>query len=236
MAEGLQPTIDLNGNNNCGWGNGVGAFAGAALGSMFFNGGWGGWGNNRNNGCCNSGCGDQYIMDSITTMRSDVNSIGREQLVQAASNNANMCSGFGTVNASIERVGAAGALAAARQEAAILTTGFQGQIQAKDNTFEIVSSQKDCCCATQRLIESEGCATRQAIHAEGEATRALITQNEMQALRDRNAVLEGQLAAANNQQFSTALAAQTQRETLSAVQAMLANRTVTNTTTTTPAA
>lgn len=232
MADGLQPTFDINGNNgNYGWGGAGGAFAGALVGSIFGNGGWGG---NRNGGCCDHG--DQFIMDTLTTMRTDVNGIGREQLVQAANNAANMCTGFGTVNASVERVGAAAALAAARQEAATLTVGYQGQLQAKDNTFEIVSSQKDCCCATQRLIEQEGCATRQAIHAEGEATRGLITANEMQALRDRNAVLEGQLAACNNQQFAVNLAAQTQKETLAAVQAMLANRTVTNTTTTTPAA
>lgn len=229
MAEGLQPTFDINGNNgNYGWGGAGGAFAGALVGSIFGNGWGGGWGGNRNGGCCNNG--DQFIMDTLTTMRTDVNGIGREQLVQAANNAANMCTGFGTVNASIERVGAAAALAAARQEAATLTVGYQGQLQAKDNTFEIVSSQKDCCCATQRLIEQEGCATRQAIHAEGEATRGLIVQNEIQALRDRNAVLEGQLAAANNQQFAINLAAQTQKETLTAVQAMLANRTVTNTT------
>lgn len=239
MAEGLQPTFDINGNNhNNGWGAGAGAFAGGALGSLFFNGGWGGgWGNRNGGGQC---CGDQYIMDTLTTMRSDVNAIGREQLVQSASNTANMCTGFGTVNSSIERVGAAAALAAARQEAATLTVGYQGQLQAKDNTFQIVSSQKDCCCATQRLIEQEGCATRQAIHAEGEATRALINANENQALRDRLAATEGQLAAVTNQQFASNLAAQTQRDTLATIQAMLANRTVTNTTTTgttgTPAA
>ena len=235
MADGLQPTFDINGNNNNGWGNAAGAFGGAAIGSLLFNGGWGGWGGNRNGGCgCNNG--DQFIMDTLTTMRTDVNGIGREQLVQAAKNAANLCTGFGTVNASIERVGAAAALAAARQEAATLTVGYQGQLQAKDNTFEIVSSQKDCCCATQRLIEQEGCATRQAIHAEGEATRGLIVQNEIQALRDRNAMLEGQLASCNNQQFAVNLAAQTQKETLAAVQAMLANRTVTNTTTPTTTA
>lgn len=231
MAEGLQPTFDINGNNgNYGWGGAGGAFAGALVGSIFGNGGgWGGWGNRGGN--CGNGCGDQFIMDTLTTMRSDVNGIGREQLVQAANNGANMCTGFGTVNASIERVGAAAALAAARQEAATLTVGYQGQLQAKDNTFEIVSSQKDCCCATQRLIEQEGCATRQAIHAEGEATRGLITANEIQALRDRNAVLEGQLAAVTNQQFAANLARQTQAETLTAINALLTNRTVTNTTT-----
>lgn len=237
--DGLQPVIDLNGNNNNnGWGNGWGALVGGAVGGAFGS-GWnrnGNWGGNGNGGCC----GDQYIMDTLTTMRTDINSIGRDQLMQSASNAATACQGFGGVNATVERVGAAQALGQARTEAAILTVGYQGQIAAKDNTFQIVSSQKDCCCATQRLIEQEGCATRQAIHAEGEAIRALINANENQALRDRLAATEGQLAAVTSQQFATNLAAQTQRDTLTTIQAMLANRTVTNTTTTgttgTPAA
>lgn len=235
MAEGLQPVVDLNGNNNNGWGSGWGALAGGAIGAAFGS----NWNGGRNNGNCGCGCGnngDQFIMDTLTTMRSDINSIGREQLVQATSNVANMCTGFGTVNASIERVGAAAALASARQEAATLTVGYQGQLGAKDNTYAIISSQKDCCCETQRLLEREFCALRESTHAEGEATRGLIAAGREQDLRDRLAALEAQLATSNSQQFATALAAQTQKETLAAVQAMLANRTVTNTTTpTTPA-
>lgn len=221
--EGLMPTFDVNGNgNNNGWGGAAaGAFAGGLIGSWFSN-GWGGNGfGNRNGGNCGGCCGDQFVMDTLTTMRSDINSIGRDQLIQTADNNSNLCTGFGTVNASIERVGAAQALAAARQEAATLTVGYQGQLQAKDNTFAIVSSQKDCCCATQRLIEQEGCATRQAIHAEGEATRALITQNEIQALRDKNCDLKSDLAACNNREFATNLAQQVQASTLTAIRAML---------------
>lgn len=232
MAEGLQPTFDINGNNNGGWGNWGGSLVGGAIGAAFGS----GWGNNNRNGNCGTGCGDQFIMDSLTGLRGDVGSISRDQLLQSANNLAQQCTGFGTVNASIERVGAAAALAAARQEAATLTVGYQSQLQAKDNTFEIVSSQKDCCCATQRLIEQEGCATRQAIHAEGEATRAQLTANEIQALRDRLATAEAGNALLAQQQFAVNLATQTQKETLAAVQAMLANRTVTNTTTpTTPA-
>lgn len=78
--DGLQPAIDIGGNNNGGWGNWGGALIGGAI-------------------------------------------------------------------------GAANALGQSRTEAVILTTGYQGQLAAKDNTFEIVSSQKDCCCAAQRLIE-----------------------------------------------------------------------------------
>lgn len=231
--EGLMPTFDVNGGNcNNGWGGAGGAFAGALVGSALFGGGWGGfggWGNRA--GGCGGGCGDQFIMDTLTTMRSDVNSIGREQLVQAASNNASMCTGFGTVNASVERVGAAQALAQCRTEAAVLEMGNQTQLQAKDNTFAIVSSQKDCCCTTQRLIESEGCATRQAIHAEGEATRALIIQNEIQALRDKNCELRSELAACNQRQFAEQLSLQAQNNIITHVRSFIPTTTTTPTTT-----
>lgn len=214
MAEGLQPTFDINGNNgNGGWGNWGGALIGGAIGGAFGS----GWNRNGNNGNCGYNGGNEMIMDSLAALRTDVGSISRDQLLQSANNLAQQCTGFGTVNASVERVGAAAALAAARQEAATLTVGYQGQLQAKDNTFAIVSSQKDCCCATQRLIEQEGCATRQALHAEGEATRALITQNEIQALRDRLATAEGQLASCGAREFATALATQTQANIIAAL-------------------
>lgn len=222
---GLMPTFDVNGNNNGGWGSAAaGAFAGGLVGSWFSN----GWGNGRNGGNCCCGSGNDMIMDTLSGLRSDVGSISRDQLLQSANNLAQQCTGFGTVNASVERVGAAAALAAARQEAATLTVGYQGQLQAKDNTYAIVSSQKDCCCTTQRLIEQEGCATRQAIHSEGEATRGLITQNEIQALRDRLASAESQLASCNAREFATALATQTQANIIAALRPA--------TTTTTPAA
>lgn len=223
--EGLMPTFDVNGNNgNGGWGNWGGALIGGAIGAAFGS----GWNNNNRNGNCGSGCGDQFLMDTLTTMRTDVNSIGREQLVQAANNNANLCTGFGTVNASVERVGAAAALAAARQEAATLTVGYQGQIAAKDNTFQIVASQKDCCCATQRLIEQEGCATRQSIHAEGEATRALIAQIDREHLLGKLADTKAELAACQSRQFAEALSLQAQNNIITHVRAFIP-------TTTTPA-
>lgn len=224
--EGLMPTFDVNGNNNNGgWGNWGGALIGGAIGGAFGS----GWNNNRN-GNCGNGCGDQFIMDTLTTMRSDVNSIGREQLVQAANNNANLCTGFGTVNASVERVGAAAALAAARQEAATLTVGYQGQIAAKDNTFQIVSSQKDCCCTTQRLIEQEGCATRQSIHAEGEATRAFIAQIDREHLLGKLADMKAELAACQSRQFAEALSLQAQNNIISHVRAFIPTTTTTPTT------
>lgn len=223
MAEGLQPVVDLNGNNNNGWGSGWGALAGGAIGGAVGS----AWGRNGNNGNCGCGCNgsNQFIMDSITTMRSDINSIGRDNLIQA-------CTGFGTTVAAVERVGAAQALATSRNEAAILTSSLQAQLGAKDNTYAIVSSQKDCCCQTQRLIEAEGCATRQAIHAEGEATRGLITANTIQQLRDEKCELQAQLATCQAQRYADNLAVQTQNTIIAAVRAMIPTTTTTTPTTT----
>lgn len=57
---------------------------------------------------------------------------------------------------------------------------------------ELGYNMKDCCCTTNRNIDSvryenaqNTCAITNAIHAEGEATRALINANVMQDLRDK---------------------------------------------------
>lgn len=224
----MDAVYDVNGNNNNnGWGNGWGGLIGGAIGGAFGS----GWGNNNrnNNGNC---CGDQFIMDSITSMRSDLNSIGRDQLMQSAAGQSAMCQGFGGVNATVERVGAAQALGQARTEAAVLTVGYQGQLAAKDNTFAIVSSQKDCCCATQRLVEREGCETRGAIHAEGEATRALIAQNAKEQLLRELAAKDAKIAALESQQFQTGLSLAAQNTLLQHIRSFIPA----TTTPTTPAA
>lgn len=184
--EGLQPTFDISGNNNCGnWGGtAIAAAVGGAIGAA--------WNGNRwNNGNCGNGCGcnnsGQYVMDTLTTMRTDINSIGRDNLMQTAALQATNCQGFGGVHSAVERVGAQLAQAQSRTEAAVYTTGLQGQIQDKDNTifnlnaahraevqgmrntFDLLSAQKDCCCTTQRSIdavarevERQGCESRAA--------------------------------------------------------------------------
>lgn len=78
--------------------------------------------------------------------------------------------------------------------------GFYGnQAAIKDGfyaTQEGITSlgygMKDCCCQTNRAIDSVKYEASQntrditsAIHAEGEATRALINQNTIQELRDK---------------------------------------------------
>ena len=206
--EGLMPTFDVNGGNNCngdGWGNWGGALIGGAIGA------WAGsaWGGNRWNnggGCCGNGCGDQYIMDTLTTMRTDINSIGRDNLMQTAGVQSAMCQGFGGVNATVERTALGQQLTSAQGfsglNTAILTGSMQGQLAAKDsaitalnashaneiqgmrNTYELKSSIDGCCCTTNANIERQGCQTREVLLAEGCATRASIDRqgNETRAL------------------------------------------------------
>lgn len=235
--EGLQPTFDINGNN-CGMGNWGGALIGGAIGGAVGS-AWNRNGNWNNAGaccnpCCNNG-GNQYLMDTLTTMRSDVDSIGRDQLMQVANLGSQLCEGFGRSISSMQNIGTQIAQGQSRTEAAVLTTGLQGQIQQKDNTiaqlaathanevqglrntFDIVSSQKDCCCSVKQLIsdcccqtnaniERQGCETRAAIHAEGEATRGLVQQLDRERLlREMNAK-DSRIAQLEAQNFNTNLA------------------------------
>lgn len=189
-------------------------------------------------------------MDTLTTMRTDVDSIGRDQLMQVANLGDQLCEGFGRTISSIQNVAAQLAQGQSRTEAAVLTTGLQGQISQKDNviaqlgamhqnevqglrnTFDIVSSQKDCCCTTQRLIEScccetnrnierQGCETRSAIHAEAEATRALIAQLDRERLLREMNSKDAKIAQLEAQQFNSALAAGTAQQTRNDMNAML---------------
>jgi hypothetical protein len=76
----------------------------------------------------------------------------------------------------------------------------------KDGFYGIQGAVKDCCCTTNRNIDSvrydmsKGfCDVAGAIHAEGEATRALINANTMQALRDKLDDKDRELMTANFQ-------------------------------------
>lgn len=106
--EGLQPTIDIGGNNN-GMGNWGGALIGGAIGGAVGS-AWGRGGNWNNGNCCGGGCcgtnGNQYVMESLTTMRSDVDSIGRDQLMQVANLGSQLCEGFGRTISSVQNVAA----------------------------------------------------------------------------------------------------------------------------------
>lgn len=175
-------------------------------------------------------------MDSLTTMRSDVNSIGLRPAYPDHPARSGLVQGFGGVNASVDRVGASLAQGQCRTEAAVLTTGLNGQIQAKDNTifqlnashaseiqgmrnaYELKSSIDNCCCTTNNNIERQGCATREVLLAEGcatratidrqgQETRALIAQLDRERLLRESAAKDAEIASLKAQQFNTALAA-----------------------------
>lgn len=246
--EGLVPTFDMNQNN--GWGNGWSALIGGAIGGAL------GTNWNRNNcntgNCCNP-CNNgtnQYLMDSLTTMRTDVDSIARDQLMQTANLGSQLCEGFGRTIAANQNTSAQILQNQSRTEAAILASGLQTQISQKDNainqlnathanevqglrnTFDIVTSQKDCCCETQRLLEQcccktnqniseQGCETRTAIHAEGEATRALLNQLDRERILRESAAKDAAIATLQAQQFNTGLAQQSMQQNRNDMQTML---------------
>ncbi len=244
MAEGmsgLMPTFDVSGNNcNDGWGNWGGSLIGGAIGGAVGAGIFGGRGYNNGNCGCNNGNGNAwaglYLMDSLSSLRSDTSSIGRDSMLQTAGLQNALCQGFGGTNTAITSLGAQIAQGQSRTEAAVLTTGLQGQIAAKDNTiatlgaahaaevqglqntYALKSSIDSCCCETQRSIdrcccetnrnlERQGCETRTAIHAEGEATRALIQKIAYEQLQEKLCDAKAKIGSLEAQQFSSALAA-----------------------------
>ena len=75
----------------------------------------------------------------------------------------------------------------------------------RDAVNQVGYAVKDCCCTTNRNIDSvkfeaaqNTAAITNAIHQEGEMTRAMIKEQEVQALRDEVTVLRGQIS--NNEQ------------------------------------
>ena len=98
--------------------------------------------------------------------------------------------------------------------------------------FDIVSSQKDCCCATKQLIsdcccetnrniERQGCETRNAIHAEGEATRALMAQLDRERLLREMGAKDARIAQLEAQNFNTNLANNAAQQNRNDMQSML---------------
>lgn len=111
-------------------------------------------------------------------MCQEFNFNGLENAVRGVQNG--LCDGFYAMNTSLLN-GFNGVNTA-------LCSGFNGVNQ---NINQARFDNQQCCCETNRNIDSlkfqsekNTCDITTAIHAEGEATRALITQNEIQALRD----------------------------------------------------
>ena len=108
--------------------------------------------------------------------------------------NSNLCQGFGGVNSNLN----------------------QGVNSINANIAENRYAQGQCCCELKKEISElaaenyrNTCEIATAIHSEGEATRALITENAIQALRDKLADKDRDILYANFQ-----LSQKEQNETL----------------------
>lgn len=98
-------------------------------------------------------------------------------------------------------------------QAGLEKTIMQGNYALGSQLAENRFAQQQCCCETNRNIDSvkaenyqNTCHITNAIHEEAERTRALITANTMQELRDRLAEKDRELQAA---QFNIGQCAQT---------------------------
>lgn len=214
--DGLQPTFDLNGGNN-GFGNWGGALIGGAIGAWAGS----GWGNNRY-GCGNS-CGSDMLMTTLDTMRTDINSISRDTLLQSSNLSGELARGQARTEAAVYTVGLQGQLASKDNTIASLGATHANEVQSLRNTFDLMSSQKDCCCTTNSNIERQGCETRALVHAEGEATRALISQLDRERLLRESAAKDAEIAQLKARQFNTDLAANNMQQVRNDMQTMMTN-------------
>lgn len=206
--EGLPVSYSLNSgdNGNNWWGDFIGAAIGGAAGAA--------WGRGNNNGCCGNGGGgccnnnDQFIMDTLTTMRTDVNGIGRDQLIQTQQIGQGICQGFGGIATEIANLGSQLSQGQCRTREVILAEGCatRATIRDEQDKTRALISQLD---REQLLRES---AAKDAKIAQLEAFQfntalaagnAQQTRNEMQgqtalilaALRDRTPASSGGASA-----------------------------------------
>lgn len=153
------------GNRDDGWDGGW--FWIVVLFLFMFGFGNGGWGNNGNQGALTRA----ELCDGFNFNQLEMATRGIQQ---------GLCDGFYAQNTTMLN----GFNGLQRD----LCTGFAG-VNAGINENRFASQQ--CCCETNRNIDAvrfenaqNTCAITNAVHAEGEQTRALITQNEMQRLRE----------------------------------------------------
>ena len=154
--------MGYGGYGGFGMGGWEGLIALIGLAGLFGNGGFGGFGGGAGAGW-QQGFNTQNILsklDGITNGLCDgFYSVATNSLQAQNQLQRDLCTGFAAVNAGIS-----------------------------ENRF----AAQQCCCETQRAIDSvkygasqNTCDIITAIHAEGEATRAQMTQNTIQALRDK---------------------------------------------------
>lgn len=153
--------------------------------SMFGNGGWGGFGNN--------GAGQAALQGALTRadLCEEFNFNNLDNSVRSIQNG--LCDGFYAMNNSLKD-GFYGTQATVKDGFYATQTGLA------ENRF----AQQNCCCETNRNIDSvrtenykNTCEIVNAIRSDGDATRALINANTMQDLRDKLADRDRDLQTAN---------------------------------------
>lgn len=213
VTDGILPVMNMNPHcNNDGWGNGngwgalVGGAVGGAVGSAWNGGRW-----NNGNGP-NNNFGDTLLMDAVNNVNSGV------QGLQSA-----ICQGFAGTVAAVNSAASQAAQNQSRTEAAVLTTGLQGQIQQKDNTiatlqaqhaaevqgmrdtFSLMTAQKECCCETNGNIREQGCQTRATVVEEAQKTRELMERLDKEKLLREMCAKDSEIAQLKNQQYTAGL-------------------------------
>ena len=116
------------------------------------------------------GLNNQTMQRDISNVRETIGNVGFMVQDAGAKISDKLCCGFNSVNMGIA-----------------------------ENRF----ASQQCCCETNRNIDAvryenakNTCAITTAIHEDGEKTRALMIQQQIQDLRDRNAALNNELQSA----------------------------------------
>lgn len=178
-----------------GFGNGDGGWAWILLLLLCCGGGWGGgfggmdggiypWLNNSQN--INDGFRDQMLNSQIGGISSGVTSGFGDVATQ-------LCGGFAGVNATINAA-----------QMADLERSFAAQTANTQALNALQSQLAQCCCdnrlatcQTQNIVQNEGAATRLAIQNQTQQILDKMCQQEIDALKDRNAELRTQVSMQN---------------------------------------
>lgn len=178
-----------------GFGNGDGGWAWILLLLLCCGGGWGGgfggmdggiypWLNNSQN--INDGFRDQMLNSQIGGISSGVTSGFGDVATQ-------LCGGFAGVNATINAA-----------QMADLERSFAAQTANTQSLNALQAQLAQCCCdnrlatcQTQNIVQNEGAATRLAIQNQTQQILDKMCQQEIDALKDRNAELRTQVSMQN---------------------------------------
>ncbi len=209
FAEGLLVGQNSYGNNGFGFGGGWEGLIGLALVAGLF-GGWGGFGGGfggNRGGYCGSACATQADLANGFAQNTLQRGIDDIILGQAQAINYNN-QGFAGLNNALT-AGFAGV------NNAICTLGYQNQAgfnaigtQLASIGCDLSRQISDCCCATQRAIDSvnynNATNTCNIIRANENNTKAILdylTNEKIDGLRAENTALKGQISNDRQSRF-----------------------------------